>query len=141
LADDGQRIDRWLWHARVVRTRPVAAELAESGRVRVNGQRINAPARTVRTGDVLTIALRDSVKILRVTGFAERRGSASDASPLYEDLSEPVPPRRLRLRPPTPAAIPAPAGLPNATAARSTACDNVARIASSGWFPATQRPR
>jgi ribosome-associated heat shock protein Hsp15 len=93
LADDGQRIDRWLWHARVVRTRPVAAALAESGRVRVNGQRINAPARTVRTGDVLTIALRDSVKILRVTGFAERRGSASDASPLYEDLSEPLPPR------------------------------------------------
>ena len=93
MAGDGQRIDRWLWHARVVRTRPVAAELAESGRVRVNGQRINAPARTVRTGDVLTVALRESVKVLRITGFAERRGSASDASLLYEDLSEPVPPR------------------------------------------------
>ena len=102
MAGDGQRIDRWLWHARVVRTRPVAAALAESGRVRVNGQRINAPARTVRTGDVLTIALRDSVKILRVTGFAERRGSANDASLLYEDLSEPVPPRAVVSRPADP---------------------------------------
>jgi ribosome-associated heat shock protein Hsp15 len=106
LAEEGQRIDRWLWHARVVRTRPVAAELAESGRVRVNGQRINAPARTVRTGDVLTIALRDSVKILRVTGFAERRGSASDASLLYEDLSEPVPPRAVVSQPADPSRAP-----------------------------------
>lgn len=93
MSGDGQRIDRWLWHARVVRTRTLAAGLAESGHVRVNGQRIKAPARMVRDGDVLTIALRDSVKILRVCGFVERRGSAGDAIHLYKDLSEPVPPR------------------------------------------------
>jgi ribosome-associated heat shock protein Hsp15 len=93
LPDDGQRIDRWLWHARVVRTRALAAELAESGRVRVNGQRIKAPARTVRLGDVLTIGLHSAVRILRVEGFAERRGDSGSAVKLYEDLSEPVPPR------------------------------------------------
>lgn len=93
MPGDGQRIDRWLWHARVVRTRILAAGLAESGRVRVNGQRIKAPARTVREGDVLTIALGNAVKVLRVAGFTERRGSASDAIRLYEALSEPVAPR------------------------------------------------
>lgn len=93
MPSEGQRIDRWIWHARVVRTRSLAAHLAESGRVRINGQRVNAPARMVRAGDVLTIALHSSVKILRVIGFAERRGGAREIAPLYEDLSEPVPPR------------------------------------------------
>jgi ribosome-associated heat shock protein Hsp15 len=96
LPDDGQRIDRWLWHARVVRTRTLAAELAESGHVRVNGQRIKAPARTVREGDVLTIGLHSAVKVLRVTGFAERRGNSESAVKLYEDLSEPLPPREAK---------------------------------------------
>jgi ribosome-associated heat shock protein Hsp15 len=93
LPGDGQRIDRWLWHARVVRTRALAAELAESGHVRLNGQRIKAPARTVREGDVLTIGLHNKVKVLRVVGFAERRGDSESAVKLYEDLSEPIPPR------------------------------------------------
>ena len=97
MPDDGQRIDRWLWHARVVRTRALAAELAVSGRVRVNGHRIKAPARTVRLGDVLTIGLYNSVRILRVEGFAERRGDSGSAVKLFEDLSEPVP---LRPAPP-----------------------------------------
>ena len=94
MSGEGQRIDRWIWHARVVRTRSLAADLAESGRVRINGQRVNAAAaRMVRAGDVLTIALHSSVKILRVIGLAERRGGAREIAPLYEDLSEPVPPR------------------------------------------------
>jgi ribosome-associated heat shock protein Hsp15 len=106
LPADGQRVDRWLWHARIVRTRALAAALAESGHVRINGQRIHAPARTVRIGDVLTVALRESVKILRVVGFAERRGASSDAVKLYEDLSEPVPPREPRQRPLAPSRDP-----------------------------------
>lgn len=93
MPGEGQRIDRWIWHARVVRTRSLAADLAESGQVRINGQRVNAPARMVRAGDVLTIALHSSVKVLRVIGFAERRGSAREIVPLYEDLGEPGPPR------------------------------------------------
>ncbi len=76
---DRQRIDKWLWHARVVRTRAAAAALAAGGYVRVNGQRIDAPSRAVRPGDVVTVALDRSVRILEVVGFAERRGSAADA--------------------------------------------------------------
>ena len=87
---DRQRIDKWLWHARVVRTRSAAAALAASGHVRLNSQRIDAASRTVRAGDVVAIALDRTVRILKVAGFAERRGSADAARALYEDLT-PVP--------------------------------------------------
>lgn len=87
---DRQRIDKWLWHARVVRTRSAASALAASGQVRLNSQRIDAASRTVRAGDVVTIALDRTVRILKVAGFAERRGSADAARVLYDDLS-PVP--------------------------------------------------
>jgi ribosome-associated heat shock protein Hsp15 len=84
-----QRIDKWLWHARVVRTRSAAAALAGSGHVRVNGTRVDGASRPVRPGDVVTIALDRRVRVLKVLGHAERRGSATDARPLYEDLSPP----------------------------------------------------
>jgi ribosome-associated heat shock protein Hsp15 len=92
LPDGRQRIDRWLWNARVVRTRVLAARLAASGHVRVNGQRIDAPGRAIRVGDVLTIALSARVKVLRVLAFAERRGGAEQATQLYDDLSPPFAP-------------------------------------------------
>jgi ribosome-associated heat shock protein Hsp15 len=84
---DRQRIDRWLWHARIVRTRDAAAALAGSGYVRVNGTRIDAPSRMVRTGDVITVALERRVRVLKVQGFVERRGPASARQTLYEDLT------------------------------------------------------
>ena len=82
-----QRIDKWLWVARVVRTRAAAAELTAAGYVRLNGQRIVAASRPVRAGDVVTVALDRGVRILRVAGFAERRGNAAQARLLYEDLA------------------------------------------------------
>lgn len=87
---DRQRIDKWLWHARVVRTRTAAAALAEGGRIRVNGQRIDAASRAVRIGDVVTVALLP-VRVLKVTGFAQRRGSASEATRLCISLAESEP--------------------------------------------------
>jgi ribosome-associated heat shock protein Hsp15 len=93
---DRQRIDKWLWHARVVRTRAAAAALAASGHVRVNGQRIDAASRVVHVGDVVTVALDRTVRVLKVTAFAERRGAAESARALVEDLTppaEPMPPR------------------------------------------------
>jgi ribosome-associated heat shock protein Hsp15 len=84
---DRQRIDKWLWHVRVVRTRSAAAALAGSGHVRVNGQRIDAPSRAVRVGDIITVALDRRVRVLKVAGFVERRGSAESTRPLYEDLA------------------------------------------------------
>jgi len=87
LRDDRQRIDKWLWHARLVRTRSAAAALAASGHVRLNGARIAAPAKPVKAGDVVTIALDARVRILKVTGFALRRGPAEAGRALYEDLA------------------------------------------------------
>lgn len=81
-----------MWHARLVRTRSAAAELADKGHVRVNGVRVDAASRKVVPGDVLTVAL-DRVRIVKVCGFAERRGAAEDARELYEDLTPPLPPR------------------------------------------------
>jgi ribosome-associated heat shock protein Hsp15 len=88
---DRQRIDKWLWHARVVRTRSAAAALVGGGLVRLNNERTVQPSRPVRPGDVVTVALDRNVRILKVTGYAERRGSADDARGLFEDLTPPAP--------------------------------------------------
>jgi ribosome-associated heat shock protein Hsp15 len=81
-----------MWHARLVRTRSAAAELAKEGRVRLNGARIDTASRKIGLGDVLTVAL-SRVRVVKVAGFAERRGAASTARALYEDLSPPFVPR------------------------------------------------
>ncbi len=83
-----QRLDKWLWHARVVKARTSAAALIEAGHVRLNGAREKAPGHSVKIGDVLTIALDRSVRVIKVVGFAERRGDASAARLLYADLQE-----------------------------------------------------
>lgn len=87
MAEDRQRIDKWLWHARVVRTRNAAAALAASGHVRINGQRIDAASRAVRLGDVVTVALDRTVRVMKVVDFAVRRGGAEAGRALYEDLA------------------------------------------------------
>ena len=84
-----QRLDKWLWHARVVKARTSAAALVEAGHVRVNGVREKSPRHGVKPGDVLTIGLDHSVRILKVVGFSERRGDAPAARLLYEDLKPP----------------------------------------------------
>ena len=81
-----QRLDKWLWHARVVKARTSAAALVEAGHLRINGVREKAPGHSVKAGDVLTIGLDRTVRVLRVLGFAERRGDASAARILYDDL-------------------------------------------------------
>jgi len=86
-AAEQQRVDRWLWHARLVRTRGAAAALAGAGYVRVNGARVEAPGRVVRMGDVITVALDRRVRVLKVRAFAARRGPAAAAADLYEELS------------------------------------------------------
>ncbi|WP_084801676.1 RNA-binding S4 domain-containing protein [Bradyrhizobium sp. Ec3.3] len=81
-------MDRWLWHARVVKARTSAAELVESGHVRVNGVRETSPGHAIKTGDVLTIALDRTVRVMKVVAFTERRGDANSARVLYEELNE-----------------------------------------------------
>ncbi|HEY7999743.1 MAG TPA: RNA-binding S4 domain-containing protein [Pseudolabrys sp.] len=84
---DRQRIDKWLWHARVVRTRSDAAGLMKAGHVRLNGRRVTAPGHPVRVGDVITLALDRAVRVIRVEGFCEKRGDAPAARALYRDMT------------------------------------------------------
>ena len=83
-----QRLDKWLWHARLVKARTSAARLVEAGHVRINGVRETAPGHAIKVGDVVTVGLDRSVRVLKVVGFAERRGDAASARVLYLDLQE-----------------------------------------------------
>jgi ribosome-associated heat shock protein Hsp15 len=83
-----QRLDKWLWHARVVKARSSAAALVEAGHVRINGVRETAPGHSVKIGDVVTVGLDRIVRVLKVAGFSERRGDASAARVLYDDLQQ-----------------------------------------------------
>lgn len=83
----GQRLDKWLWCARLTKTRSLAARLIEAGKVRVNGERALKVSRHIRAGDVVTGAAGRKFFVVRVTGEAERRGPASIARSLYEDLT------------------------------------------------------
>jgi ribosome-associated heat shock protein Hsp15 len=88
-----QRLDKWLWFARVVKTRTVAAALVSGGKVRVNKVKAEKPALAVRPGDVLTISLHSYVRILEVLQPGEKRGDAQQAAVLFKDLTPPAPPR------------------------------------------------
>ncbi len=87
-----QRLDKWLWFARLTKTRTLASELVLSGKVRVNRVRTDKPSQTVREGDVITVVVARRVRVLRVQELGLRRGPASVARQLYEDLTpEPDP--------------------------------------------------
>jgi ribosome-associated heat shock protein Hsp15 len=92
MATAGQRIDRWLWFARFLKTRTLAAKLVAAGKVRVNGERTAKPSHPLDVGDVLTFVQGERVRVIRVLAPGQRRGPFAEASLLYEDLSpEPVP--------------------------------------------------
>lgn len=89
MADDAVklRIDKWLWFARAVKTRSLAARLVEEGHVRVNGERVTQASKAVRPGDVLTITLERHVLIWKIVALGDRRGPAPEAQALYENLT------------------------------------------------------
>jgi len=81
------RIDKWLWAARFYKTRSAATDAVLGGHVHVGGERVK-PAREVRAGDTIEIR-RDQLRwTVVVTALADRRGSASVASTLYEETAE-----------------------------------------------------
>lgn len=88
-----QRLDKWLWFARVLKTRTLAATAVTEGRVRVNKVKVTKPAQSVKPGDVLTIGLREKVLVLRLLQPGLRRGPPPEARTLYEDLTPPPAPR------------------------------------------------
>jgi len=88
LADAGspQRLDKWLYFARLAKSRTLAANLVLCGKVRVNRARAGKPSHPLRPGEVVTIALHGRVLVLKVLAPGHRRGSATEARTLYEVL-------------------------------------------------------
>jgi ribosome-associated heat shock protein Hsp15 len=78
------RLDKWLFHARFTRTRPLAQAAVQGGKVRLNGVRIDKPGHAVKPGDVLTLGRGGQVMAVRIVALAERRGPAPEARNLYE---------------------------------------------------------
>jgi len=81
-----QRLDKWLWFARVAKTRTLAARLIAEGHVRLNKRRVETPAKGVSRGDVVTVAMEHRVRVLKVLAPGCRRRGAPDAAHLFEEL-------------------------------------------------------
>lgn len=114
------RLDKWLWHARFLKTRSLASRAVAGDGVRINGARTTKPAAAVRPGDVLTFALGDHVRVIRVAALGVRRGPASEARALYEDLDPPPARAPKSPRPPEQAERPPGAGRPTKRERRAT---------------------
>ena len=85
-----QRLDKWLWCARFMRQRSDCAALVARGLIRINRQPTDKAHARLRIGDVLTVPVHHSVRVVRVVSLAERRGPATEARMLYEEINEPL---------------------------------------------------
>ncbi|MEO0830541.1 MAG: RNA-binding S4 domain-containing protein [Pseudomonadota bacterium] len=85
------RIDKWLWHARFFKTRSLAAKVVSDRKVRVDGQPISKPSRTIGPGATLTFPQGSAIRVVRVEACGARRGPAPEAQTLYTDLDPPKP--------------------------------------------------
>lgn len=81
------RLDCWLHHARLFRTRSLSAEAIERGGIRVNGKSCHKPAQVLRPGDMVTVAAHGKVRVLRVLDLGVRRGPATEAATLYAEIA------------------------------------------------------
>ncbi|KZL23202.1 RNA-binding S4 domain-containing protein [Pseudovibrio sp. WM33] len=97
-AQESLRIDKWLWYARITKSRTLAQKLSVSGHVRLNKDKIAAAKTAVKPGDVLTITMPRRLLILKVLKLGTRRGPAPEAQLLYEDMSPPPPPKETQVQ-------------------------------------------
>ncbi|AKR57203.1 RNA-binding protein S4 [Devosia sp. H5989] len=99
MPESRQRLDKWLFFSRAVKSRTLAQKLIESGAVRVNSERTVASDHRVGAGDVLTMTVHTRLLVWKILDAGERRGPATEAAQLYEDLSPPPLPRADRVAP------------------------------------------
>ena len=89
----GLRLDKWLWHARFFKSRSLATQFCNAGKLRIDGEIVNKAHHAVRPGNVLTFQLGTALRVIRVSALGTRRGPAPEAQTLYEDISPPMPAR------------------------------------------------
>jgi ribosome-associated heat shock protein Hsp15 len=87
MSEAAMRLDRFLWFARLVKTRNAAQDLAEAGMLRLDGRRIERSSAQVRVGSVIAFPLRGKVRVLRVEALPRRRGPAPEAAGMYQELT------------------------------------------------------
>ena len=88
-----ERLDRFLFFSRAIKSRTLAQKVIETGAIRVNSERMIASDHKVGAGDVLTMAIHNRIVVWKILDCGTRRGPASEAMTLYEDLSPPALPR------------------------------------------------
>lgn len=93
----GQRLDLWLWYARFAKSRTLAQALIARGKVRVNRERIAKTSHTIKPGDVVTLSLGPRVRVIAIQALGIRRGPATEAAALFEELT-PAPDRTTSAR-------------------------------------------
>jgi len=86
-ASEEERLDKWLWYARFVKSRSLATKLVEEGCIRVNRQRVVKAATCVKCGDVLTASLHGRVRVIEILAVGHRRGPPAEAKALYSELT------------------------------------------------------
>ena len=87
MAEASLRLDKYLWFARIVKTRPLAQQMAENGRIRIGGRLIDRAHAPVKVGDVLAFAQRGVVRVLRIEALPARRGPPAEARAFYSELT------------------------------------------------------
>ncbi len=87
MSEPRLRADKWLWYARLVKSRTLGAEVCASGRLRINGAFVHKANAQLKPGDVLVFPWGSRVRVVRVRALGERRGPAREACTLYEELS------------------------------------------------------
>ncbi|MEM7619353.1 MAG: RNA-binding S4 domain-containing protein [Pseudomonadota bacterium] len=87
MTSPGQRLDKWLWFSRLVKTRSLASRLISAGKVRINKIKTVKPAHLIRSDDVLTTTFNKSVQVYKVLQLGQRRGPATEAQQLYDDIT------------------------------------------------------
>ena len=96
------RLDKWLWYARFFKTRSAATKAISGGRFRLDGMVMKKPHRQALSGQVLTFIQGDRIRVIKITALGSRRGPATEASLLYEDLTpaRDVPAKTRNVKPP-----------------------------------------
>jgi ribosome-associated heat shock protein Hsp15 len=90
MSEQRVRLDKWLWHARLYKSRTLATGACSAGRIRINGTRTEKPHHALKAGDVLTFPHGPRIRVIRVVAIGSRRGPAREARLLYEDLAPAV---------------------------------------------------
>lgn len=89
MSDQKLRLDKWLWQSRFFKSRSLATNICKARKVRVNGEHATKASQTVTVGDVLTFPQANRIRVIEIKELGTRRGPASEAALLYNDLTPP----------------------------------------------------